>query len=576
MPLILESDIENGQTATKPVPSWEPISDTTVESEKKSGSKSIGRILLEGIAHPFLKTAASARGTVEGLLGLTSAGLLAAGGKKEAAKKELRETEKRASAPIDAGIFGTVGPAKNLREGIGTGAELAATVMGGGTASQVGKGLVKAGLRQTAKVGLKEGAKVGALAGFGTSMQEEDATPLSVAKGTIGGAAGGAVLGAAIPATGLAVGGVLRGTKELVGLSTGIGSKNLSKLYETMAKGTEEEVQRAYQALRGNSVTTLEGVVERAKMGLTQLRLRKGQEYVSKLDALTERGAKKKTVLDLEDLATGLKGTLDDFNIRLKEDGSLDFVRSTIANNKEGQVTQNLVKDVMSWGNDPQDATLRGIDTLKKRIDDYYSPFAKEGEVIRQRIKSVVLDKLNKATNGKYATMSKAYEEATNLQQEIERALSLGSKATTDVAIRKLSTIMRNNNDFRRELLNSLYKEIGEDLSVDIAGAAASEYIPRGLTGRVGGAIGTGSVVAGGNFGLLPLLAASSPRIVGEFVSGAGLTRRALGAFIKRMRGLAPEKIPALLKAIESKNKKGLKVDTVETPSIGQSTRIGE
>jgi hypothetical protein len=120
----------------------------------------------------------------------------------------------------------------------------------------------------------------------------------------------------------------------------------------------------------------------------------------------------------------------------------------------------------------------------------------------------------------------KDYSEASAQISEIERALSLGDKASKDTAMRKLQSLMRNNVQTnygnRLALANTLEQQGGVDLLPSIAGQALNSWTPRSLAGQ----LGSGTVAAGGlllhNPLAIPILATQSPRLVGNAAYGVG------------------------------------------------------
>jgi hypothetical protein len=112
------------------------------------------------------------------------------------------------------------------------------------------------------------------------------------------------------------------------------------------------------------------------------------------------------------------------------------------------------------------------------------------------------------------------------MEREIERALSLGDRASADTAIRKLQSLTRNNANtnfaYRKELANALKTQGGEDLMPALSGQALSSWTPRGLAGQ-GTALGIGATGAlTVNPGAAALLPLTSPRTVGLGAYGMG------------------------------------------------------
>jgi hypothetical protein len=80
-----------------------------------------------------------------------------------------------------------------------------------------------------------------------------------------------------------------------------------------------------------------------------------------------------------------------------------------------------------------------------------------------------------------------------------------------------LTSAMKDNFELRKDLVEILGAQANKDLSGDIAGYTMNTTMPRGLAG-------TGTALAGSGYAAMinpsfwPVLAASSPRVQGEFL----------------------------------------------------------
>jgi len=172
-------------------------------SGKPSGIISFLGGLAKGVAKPFVKAG------VTGVAAVDSAVKLAKG--------DVEGANRVTEEGYDVGNFGQVKPAKigtdvseqinegksafgrNTLDTVGTGAEIATTLAGGGEGAALVKGAGNASLRQLAKAGLKEGAALGSVGGASRELQNEDATVGSVASSALTEGAVGGALGIAIP-----------------------------------------------------------------------------------------------------------------------------------------------------------------------------------------------------------------------------------------------------------------------------------------------------------------------------------------------------------------------------------------
>lgn len=74
----------------------------------------------------------------------------------------------------------------------------------------------------------------------------------------------------------------------------------------------------------------------------------------------------------------------------------------------------------------------------------------------------------------------------------------------------------------RCELLEELGIQGGRNLAGEVEGVAMSQYLPRGLAGVPAGMAGMAAALQYINPKFIPLIAASSPRVAGEFLRMVG------------------------------------------------------
>lgn len=195
---------------------------------------------------------------------------------------------------------------------------------------------------------------------------------------------------------------------------------------------------------------------------------------------------------------------------------------------------QGLSKTLAEWGTREGDSTIAGVDKLKQVIDDFRigSQDSKKFDTfvtsLRSEAKNIIRNNLTKSKDLKtlltYDKMLGDFEKSTKDIREIQKALSLGDKASTDTAFRKLSTVLRTNNEMRRQAVKELNDITGGTLIPKIAGQQLSEILPRGLA-RTLGTVGAGAGLVSGA-GIVPMLKlalVSSPRAVGEILNVLGI-----------------------------------------------------
>ncbi len=335
-------------------------------------------------------------------------------------------------------------------------------------------------------------------------------------------------VGLAAKATKMVVKPVIKGVgtlaKETVGAATGAGPG----FVEEAVKGGG-----AFQkAMRGD--VTGEEIVDNAKAALQRVRNARGEAYVKQLEQIQADPNELLSVRKSLNKKIGNLASSDRFDIKpyVDEAGKLqvDFSTSTIVEHQN--VVKRAIEDVANW----TDNTPKGLDTLKKRLSTYIDQTGRDTPA-----KAFVTQLEQNLSNGlksaipEYAKMTKGYADASTLIKDIESNLMLRKEGmtgriTADQTLRRLTSALREKFEMRKDLLQALGTQAGEDMIGEVAGYAGQQIIPHGLVGKLGA--GAGAYYFGMfNPKLWPLLAASSPRVVGEFLN-------AYGKASKGMKGL--------------------------------------
>lgn len=317
-----------------------------------------------------------------------------------------------------------------------------------------------------------------------------------------------------------------RGIKQTLGATTGTGAGTI----EEAIKGTEG----FKRAMRGQ--ITGEEVVDNAKEALQIIKGNRAAAYQEKLKQVaTNQGD-----IDIAPVTAKINELADRFNVKISYSPSgLKFDTSRIAMGKSGRKDiLDVLKTLESWGGKEGDLTATGLDTLKRQLDDFYSDSSQARAFVAQ-LRNSVRDTVSKAVP-EYGEMTKGYAEATNLIKDIESNLMLrkegmSGRVTADQTLRRLTSAMRENFEMRKELLDALGSEAGTDIAGQVGGYAASQVIPRGLVGKM--SAGSVGALAYLNPKFWPMLAASSPRAVNEFMLIIGQVGRAAGKIGKTMGG---------------------------------------
>ena len=232
-----------------------------------------------------------------------------------------------------------------------------------------------------------------------------------------------------------------------------------------------------------------------------------------------------------------------------KVEKAIDDLIDTKKYKGEFTLSENAIKKVESikkiverWKANKSLHNAKGIDMLKKKIDAEYPTGLKVGDagVIVTQIRNVVKDAIVKAVPD-YKNVMKAYEEAVSLEQKLIKELSLGNKRAAGTTLKKLQSVMRDNvntNFGQRFDFVKKLDEAGLDKNIipALAGQSLGQFTPQGL-GKLGGTGTIGGVATGviDPFTSIPLLAAQSPRIVGETAFKLGQASNLLGRNIPRV-----------------------------------------
>lgn len=283
----------------------------------------------------------------------------------------------------------------------------------------------------------------------------------------------------------------------------------------------------------------IEDVVTDAKTALDRMKQDRGAHYRSGMvDVSNDR-----TIIDFK--------PIDDALDKVSEVGTF-----------KGEVIKPAAVDAMNeiraeierWKSlDPAEFhTAEGLDALKQKIrsvGDGYDPITqKQARIIVDQTYNAIKSEIVKQAPV-YADVMKGYESASDLIHDIEKTLSVSPKANIDTTIRKLQSVMRSNANTnygrRADLAGKLAESGAPNLMPRLAGQALSSPIPRGIQGGV--AIPTALTLAGTQPWLVPLMAGTSPRLVGEAAYYAGRAASVPSKMADALRsvGLTPRGVAA-------------------------------
>ncbi len=198
-----------------------------------------------------------------------------------------------------------------------------------------------------------------------------------------------------------------------------------------------------------------------------------------------------------------------------------------------------MIQRVGGHGNLPLERSPLSVDILKRDIRGAV-PSEGSANAFGTALHSIIRGELEKQVPG-YAKMTSDYANKSGWITEMQKGLSLGPNGTTDTAMRKLLTGIKEHSDLRRKLIDTL-DAANPGLSSRLAGYQMKEWAPRIMGGRnLLGAEGAGALGAA----LLrhPAIAAtlagsmatSSPKLMGLLLHTLGKEAKRM-AFIKRLK----------------------------------------
>lgn len=345
------------------------------------------------------------------------------------------------------------------------------------------------------------------------------ATPAKLAKTT----SGLKTAAAAVDPLNLAVKGSVAATKfganratDILGLTTGAGSTPIKEAAKAGVIGGER-AKTFRQNIQGSVEMT--DALESAKANLAKMQADKQAMYRSNMQVIKNDA----TVLDFGDVDSAVANAQ-----------KLVSYKGQVKNEAAAAKLAEAQKRIDEWkALDPAEFhTPEGMDALKQSIGDILESIPFEQKAARAAVGDVYakIKKTIAKQAPSYEKVMREYTLASENIREIERALSLGKKASVDTAMRKLQSLMRDNVNTnygqRAKLAKQLEEAGGQEFMPALAGQALQSYTPRGIQQGVSSLTGLGAFSVGGLPAALGTAAASSPRLAGEAAYLSGLLAR--------------------------------------------------
>lgn len=339
--------------------------------------------------------------------------------------------------------------------------------------------------------------------------KQQGAGPIEQAIAGVAGGAAPTVAAKAVPAVG-------KGLAELIGgVGTHTGGESLKQAARAGFEGGQK--QKVFtENLRGKVPIT--DVLDDARENLQRIGQAKSIEYRSGMAQVSGD----KSVLNFSGIDKAVK---DSANIAL--------FKGQIKNARAAQVQQDIADTVKEWKslNPKEFHTPEGLDALKQRIHGIIESLPYEEKTARtvgNNVYNAIKNEITKQAPV-YSKVMKDYTHASELIHEIERTL-VNPKASTDTAMRKLQSLMRNNvntNYGNRLDLARQLEQGGNEILPALAGQSLNAWTPRGLGNVALGGTALGGYAMGGAPAALGIGAIQSPRAMGETALKLGQGARA-------------------------------------------------
>ena len=308
-------------------------------------------------------------------------------------------------------------------------------------------------------------------------------------------------------------------TGEILGSTTGIGSKALTTAYMT---GYTGQNALAFTSHMRGGATKLDETLSTAHKLIDDLKTNNSQVFI-----------KGKNGLNLADTSIDpnvVNKILMDFKNKHTFNGALDL--STQAQAKLKRVEQLIADFNANTGLH----NAKGLDWLKRQIDNEYPTGINQGDatVVISDIRSSIKDAVVQAVP-EYSGVMKTYEDAISVSKELEKGLGLKNNASAQLTFNKLNQSIKNNSASqfgnKGNQLNIL--DDSGKLEAMLSGDALNTFSPRSLQGLIPSGTGLALGLGANPLAMGGLLATSSPRLMGEASYLAGKTAGAVSPFVR-------------------------------------------
>jgi hypothetical protein len=305
---------------------------------------------------------------------------------------------------------------------------------------------------------------------------------------------------------------------EILGTTTGIGSKALTTAYMT---GYTGENALAFTSHMRGGANKLDETLNTAQKLIGDLKTNTKEVYIAGKNGLN--------LADTPIDPNIINKVLLDFKNSKSFNGALEL-------SKEARAKLVIVEKLIADFNANKGLhNARGLDFLKRQIDNEYPTGFNQGDAtvvissIRDGIKKAVVTAVPE-----YVDVMKSYEDAITLSKDLEKGLGLQANASAQLTLNKLNQSIKNNSA-------SQFGNKGNQLSIlddsgklesMLSGDALNSAMPRSLQSLIPSGLGMMAGYGANPLAMAGLLATSSPRLMGEASHLAGKVAGTVSPFV--------------------------------------------
>jgi hypothetical protein len=324
------------------------------------------------------------------------------------------------------------------------------------------------------------------------------------------------VQGVRLPFSNLQTPNIRSALPAITGVTTGVGTGTAARALETGLEGGARGT--AFRTgIRGSSDVT--DLVNRLRSELDRIGSRRRAKYKQQKSQLAN------SVVDPSEI----RNVIDNLRAERLAGGGPDAGDKILARLKQ---IEDLLDDRVARG----DNTVVGMDTLKQNIRDLSSRNMGEidpASAITMRIADSIGEEIGKV-DARYIEMMKDYELAKALETELRTAFASRNNNVAQQAMKRLMQATRENVNSDMGGLADMLEGIDPLLLDEVSGRAMNPLAPVGIQRTVAGGLFGGAL--GYDPGrlprMLPSMAMTSPRLVGETLHGIGRTTSAVAPVV--------------------------------------------